>query len=290
MHFNIPSWVINLDSDVKRWDKVSQHLQDYGVQFQRMPAVNARGSEIDSYEANMFCTKVMIACFESHRACWKKIVEDNIAVATIFEDDVELTDSDFVRKRALVLQNTPSDADIILLGCFLCRYQDNDLFSKLFMTTRGLNRKEYVVNDYLYVPKSWSGTHAYCVTQKGARKLLEYFPFAQYHIDVMMDMCPSLVTYASRQVLAIQDLTGTQSHNSKTDAETQNPLVDSLKIDHGTMNFKFWYNMPILNIDGKTMTVGTAFTTALILLLVVVVFVYFSNQAGTVECSSFLSK
>ena len=76
------------------------------------------------------------------------------------------------------MDNTPSDYDILYLGCFGCqnRYNYHTIMHAQFNYKR--------INDYVSVPGIAFATHGYIVSRKGAKKLIKYLDKNIYmHID-----------------------------------------------------------------------------------------------------------
>lgn len=97
-------YVVNLDRSTERWDSVHANLNQWQLQHQRVPAVDAKNlSDKDiqrCYNAKLNqkryfspLKKSEIACFLSHRLCWQKMVDENVQVAAILEDDVVFDES-----------------------------------------------------------------------------------------------------------------------------------------------------------------------------------------------------
>lgn len=97
---HLPVLVINLDRSQTRWLHMREMLiKNKFTDVQRIQAID--GLSIDELEvANFYdidenrkkyyvpLKKAEIACALSHRAAWRKIVEDNLDMACILEDDV----------------------------------------------------------------------------------------------------------------------------------------------------------------------------------------------------------
>lgn len=202
--------VINLDEDVDRLEKINRQIP----YFTKIKAV--KGSEIDRndlyrYTTNFcryFCTDAMIGCFLSHIKCWRYIVDNNLDKALVLEDDVELVDNFFDKIDELVSFVPNDDWDIILCGCIFCN-QDNDKISKLIMFFQNIFsypvtfNDDIDVNEHLYKPKIWTGSHAMIISLKGAKLLLQKLDKASYHVDIKMSKL-NLNVYSSKKNLANQ--------------------------------------------------------------------------------------
>lgn len=213
------TYIINLDKDTSRLEKVIKQLTDYNItNYARIPAVYGKDlSEDEIKEAtsdfcNKFCTKSSIGCALSHIKAYKEILSNEDPYALILEDDVVFEDNfkDLVREK---LEMVPKDFDIVYLGCNNCNSEGNikslaDVYGLMFDT------KYQKVNDWVYSPKLAFALHAYIVSNTGAKKLLEIFKDGIYgHIDwQIQNSRKELNVYAVSPSLAYQDL-GTNVSN-----------------------------------------------------------------------------
>ena len=116
----------------------------------------------------------------SHINVWKTFLESKKENCIIVEDDA-LFVNNFTNKLKRGLDNTPSDYDILYLGCFGCqsRYNYHTIMHAQFDYKR--------INDYVSVPGIAFATHGYIVSRKGAKKLVKYLDKNIYmHIDGCM--------------------------------------------------------------------------------------------------------
>ena len=98
-------FVINLDSSKDRLVSISQRLNELGIPFERIPAVNGRTlsdqqiSQItypyDHFESKVRFTRELtkgeVGCFLSHRKCWERLLESEEEWALIMEDDINIS-------------------------------------------------------------------------------------------------------------------------------------------------------------------------------------------------------
>lgn len=115
-----------------------------------------------------------IACAESHKKCWKYIIDKNIKDCIIIEDDIKIND---VEKFKFDLQN------IINLNC---QYNGNtsSVDTGLFIT---FNSKEHYISDYkeLNIIKGiFTGLHFYYINNLMAKHLYDNIKFYTYQIDI----------------------------------------------------------------------------------------------------------
>lgn len=247
--------VINLKKDTERLINMTKQLNN----FVRIDAID--GAKDDRSNVTRFCkavcTNSMIGCMKSHMLCWKYIVDNNLDYAIILEDDVKLNKNFEEESKKVISSAGPSaliDWDVILLGCFLCQFEKNDTLTKTIMKLRSPFSSQKDLNEYLYIPSTWGGMHAYVVSRNGAKRLLEKFPRASYHVDFVMVMDKDLQILASKKQLAQQNTSGKGSYNADSV-----PFMNIFKLDHGTMDIDFAMTMPMMQIVGYKISIWSIF-------------------------------
>lgn len=110
-----------------------------------------------------------IGCALSHIRIWKRIVDENIAEAIIFEDDIEMNDN-FVQEISKLEPYLPKNYDMIHLGYGL----------------KSLLGIRQIINKYFVKTNSCMSGFGYILSNKGAKKLLEHiFPIsAPYDVEI----------------------------------------------------------------------------------------------------------
>lgn len=200
-------YVINLDRCKDRLAKMTVSLGSYGIAFQRFKAINGfdlkvvdlwTGKQIDfkqidpsksskymvfSKDKTLDCPSFMVntyvhstsagelGCSMSHICIWKDIVKNNYTSAIVFEDDVVFL-SDFRKKLDLLISCIPEDADIVFLGVqiFDGRYTFIDPNRLIISIGESDSSGKFVKLNKM---GTFCGTHAYYITAKGAKKMLE---------------------------------------------------------------------------------------------------------------------
>jgi len=146
------------------------------------------GSKLSSNEINnnttllcsMFCPKSVIGIGMSHIKSWKEFVKSKKERALFFEDDAVFVDN-FIEKLDISFENTPSDFDILYLGCFGC---DNPINFFTLMNSGIINLNAKKINQYIKEPEIAFALHSYVLSRKGAKKLIKYFDTnINYYID-----------------------------------------------------------------------------------------------------------
>ena len=145
-----------------------------------------------------FCTPGIVGCALSHMKCWRLVVERGLSHALILEDDAKL-EPGFREKLEQGLAGAPKDYHVILAGCFF-------LCSDAVQRVISFNRLPEVDGpDQLRRIRMFGGTHAYVISNAGARYLLEQMPKVWFHVDLAMGLVPGLRVFRLRDLLAVQD-------------------------------------------------------------------------------------
>jgi len=159
----LPAFVINLQKSEDRWKEVEPILQAAGFNnLHRSFGVDASNEKqlkqawdlhgnpgFDPVDSEFIAYKGKQGCLLSHAGIWKKMIEENMEQALIFEDDV-IFHPQFLELAPLYWEHTPDDFDLLYLGAQL------DYPSKAHIAR---------------VPVFC--THAMLVTLKGAHKLYD---------------------------------------------------------------------------------------------------------------------
>ncbi|MBO9489219.1 glycosyltransferase family 25 protein [Endozoicomonas sp. G2_1] len=102
--FQIPTFVINLDESVERYQEVLPQLQKLSINAERISAV--RGSKLSEQEFNRVYDEIAnkklfrrgltageVGCYLSHRKIWQRMLDQNIKLALVLEDDIVINDN-----------------------------------------------------------------------------------------------------------------------------------------------------------------------------------------------------
>mmetsp|Transcript_49113 Transcript_49113/g.147871 ORF Transcript_49113/g.147871 Transcript_49113/m.147871 type:complete len:329 (-) Transcript_49113:66-1052(-) len=222
--------VINLPRHPHRLRHARAELSKAGIKLNLMEAVDGTAMSQSERANNVtklgqwFLTPGMVGCFLSHRRCWEECVASGKPLL-IFEDDVVLA-ADFQRRAQAVLKVLPTDSwDAILLGALGCvhprgRFGVNwapALVGGKWRRPRRVADIDHQVHDEnetippgIFVPLCPYGMHAYCISPRGAAKLLKRCPLASFHVDVVAWGYKDLDLFVCHPLLAWQ------THNDTT--------------------------------------------------------------------------
>ena len=176
------TYVISLNNPTK----LLNQLSNYNLNPILIEGVN--GSKLTTNEINrnttllcsMFCPKSVVGIAMSHIKSWKEFIKSKKKITIIIEDDAVFVNN-FREKLDVALENTPSDFDILYLGCFGC---DNPINFFTLINNGIINLNAIKINKYVKKPEIALATHGYVLSRKGAKKLISYFDKnISYYID-----------------------------------------------------------------------------------------------------------
>jgi GR25 family glycosyltransferase involved in LPS biosynthesis len=158
---NAPAFVIHLESLKARKDFFTKNITDAGFTDMRIfkgvdARINSEFEEAKQLFGNPLISsepsKGSMGCVFSHFKVLKHIIDNQIPVATVFEDDVHFHPQ-WKELAPEYLSKTPKDFDVIFIG-------------------NGLDSCRFSPNPLKITTESCFCTHAYIVTLEGAKKLL----------------------------------------------------------------------------------------------------------------------
>lgn len=168
-------YVINLDKDIERLNKIKQLLNPYT--FKRIKAIYGKNIDLKKVDnltffARTFLPKSAIGIYLSHIKTWKAILNSNKDMALVLEDDAKPVTPDFMKEIYKIIKETPKNWDIIKL-------------------------------QYIYLPFGRSVQFgAYIINKKGIEKSMA--KKINFHIDFNLNLY-DINIYHSKEVLFIQE-------------------------------------------------------------------------------------
>jgi glycosyl transferase, family 25 len=172
----IPVWVINLKKRPDRLEKIGSRLDDLGIVWQRIDAVDGQICEEyllkntnKSGEIGPLSNSTR-ACSASHYVFWEKLLNSESFYGVLLEDDVELS-NDFYELLCDVSW-IPEDTSIIKLEKFLPNRVSKVLLGGV--VSNAINSTRHVHRMF----SRHTGAAAYLMSKKGAKYALNWsFPF-----------------------------------------------------------------------------------------------------------------
>ncbi len=168
--------VINLDRSPERLERVGMQLRRLQILFSRISGVD--GSVLSpGHLASLFATcryfrplaKGEAGCYLSHRACWQRVLDQQLDWAIIVEDDVDLT---------------PAFADVPAAVAAIRGRWDMIKLSNGWRPRRMWPLATvggFQVMAYYKIP---AGTQSYVVSRRGAERLLQQTDEVRRPVDV----------------------------------------------------------------------------------------------------------
>ncbi len=181
---NIRIFVISLDEAKERQDHITKSLGVHGLDFEFFPAVDGRGFDVANHPNHHTMKRRLyfgrdlkggeMGVLLSHKGIYQRMVDENIPLALVLEDDVELYED--APKVIEALANGVQDFDMV-------RFLGSAKVAKLEQHTKRPVLGDYKLNRLCTTP---GGAHAYVVTIDGARKMLRALERNYIPIDTMM--------------------------------------------------------------------------------------------------------
>ena len=129
-------YLINLDGSDERLRSASSQLRQFGIEYERIPAVDGRGKspndfqEVDVDRAWQYLGRPLsggeVGCYLSHVECAKRFLASDADVCLVLEDDIQLHLSLFLEVLRQAVQVLPQGWDVINFG-----NQKNKIYSNL---------------------------------------------------------------------------------------------------------------------------------------------------------------
>lgn len=197
-------YLINLDRAPERLARMVQLLESHGVDFERVPAIDAVGfseQELSLYRSQRQFAPAMapgdIACGASHLHIMRRIANGDDPYAVIMEDDINLA-SDI----GLYLNSSdwiPRDADMVKLETFVERTAVGGKWTRL-PKGRAMAR----------LHRKHGGAALYVISKEAAARLVENFVAGLMCIDEYMfgEQLDELKVYQVYPAPAVQESRG----------------------------------------------------------------------------------
>lgn len=181
----LKTFIITLPEATKRQEHMRAQLAAQGItDFEFFPAVDGRGFDVPNHpnynaaKRRLFFGRDLkggeLGVTLSHKAIYQKMLDENIAIALIFEDDAYL-EPDF-KTVCDALTSTPIDFDLV-------RFLGSKKVARLQQYTKRTVIGNYTLNALRTAP---GGAFAYLITRAGAHKMLTLLDRFYLPIDTLM--------------------------------------------------------------------------------------------------------
>jgi glycosyl transferase, family 25 len=172
----IPVWVINLKKRADRLEKIGCRLDELGIIWQRIDAIDGKNCEDHLLEKTDKNGEIgplsnsTRACSASHYCFWQLLINEGSLYGVVLEDDVEVSD-DF-KDLLCDLSWIPEDTYIIKLEKFLPKRESKVLLGCVVSNTLSSTRQVHRMFS------RHTGAAAYLMSRNGAKNALNWeLPF-----------------------------------------------------------------------------------------------------------------
>jgi len=157
------TYVINLNHRKDRFESIDKSLKKINLEYELFPACDGNKLEMYSndiakyFDKNNNLTPGQIGCALSHIKIWEKAIENNYKYTLVLEDDA-IVPIDFWKKINNLLNELPSNYNMILLGCCSCEGEI-------------INNKDFILKGSKNSNANWCTT-AYIINNNFCKKLI----------------------------------------------------------------------------------------------------------------------
>jgi GR25 family glycosyltransferase involved in LPS biosynthesis len=250
-------YLINMDKDIDRLDKMTKECDKFNIKFERFSGVNPKilpEEEKNKYITKFcqkYCTNGIIGCGISHLKIYEDVINNNYNNVLILEDDVYFED-DFHSILNNALEELPNDYDILYIGYFGLSskdtYYDHNYFFKIFSN----KKTEKNIFKNLFCPEFPLGTHAMIISNKGCKKILQYMNKIYWHIDWQISFNnKDFNTYATNKKIVYQLWEESYNSNMLSFPKYPNTLLNNI-YDSNKVPYSYYFNVSIIKIFDVT--------------------------------------
>lgn len=204
---NIPFFVVNLTHDVEKKAHMSNLATSLGVTFEYIAAVNGKSltrKQIEAvYDRTLSVESIgrglslgELGCALSHLHIYQKMITENIDVAVILEDDVDISAD--IHNIMSSVDSFPENWELMLLGYYSAPETER-------MSLSSFRGRHPILSTYRAVRlvEETFGTHGYMINLQGAKKLvldlnriikpIDHYTCSEVHIN-MFALTPRVIT------------------------------------------------------------------------------------------------
>jgi glycosyl transferase family 25 len=247
-------YVINMDKDTNRLDKVTKECTKFNIKFQRFPGVDPKTlskKEKKKYITKFcqkYCTNGMIGCGLSHIKIYEDVINNNYNNVLILEDDIYFKDN-FHSILNNALDELPNDYDVLYIGYFGLSsehtYYDHNYLLKILSN----KKTEKNIFNTIYCPEFPLGTHAMIISNKGCQKLLQIMNKMYWHIDWQISFNnKDLNIYATNKRIVHQLWAESCNSNMTSFPKYPNTLLNNIH-DNNRVPYSYYFNVSLMRID-----------------------------------------
>ncbi len=232
---NIPIYIINLKQDIEKKEHIKKLCAKFDLYPEFFDAVDGRLlpekniNEVYSIEKaiNTFkreLSRSEIGCALSHINIYKKMVNENISEAIVFEDDINFNKD--LLEIFHRINNFPNNWNLILLGHHSCVRRDQETHYS-FWGKKNLDNKYKIVRP----TEDVCGTYGYILKLEAAKNLLSSLETIEKPIDHYTGVDEKLNLYiVDPAVVKINDFLSNTYHSMEDRTELQYTVQKKQKL------------------------------------------------------------
>lgn len=252
-------FVIHMEKDVARKERLLKEFKQIHTNVEFSPGVvpTPRDRETNASPlCKWTCSQSMIGIYMAHRRIWERMVDENIPNAVIFEDDVAFTE-DIFTTFPKAFQELPPNWELLHLGCMSCGDKDFVQVVGTLLAHKNIFASTPFYSKHLQIPTVTIGAEAYALTLEGAKKLLQYLPYAENHVDIMIStILDKLQHFAVYPPVAYQHPSGLQVSNNQAQVPVYlNRWLSSLRVSTKPTNYihvAYILSVPFAQLNNTT--------------------------------------
>lgn len=246
-------YVINMDKDTDRLDKITKECNKFNIKFQRFTGIDSntlsekqKNKYITEF-CKKYCTNGIIGCGISHIKIYKDVINNNYNNVLILEDDIYFKE-DFHSILNNTIDELPNDYDILYIGYFGLSskntYNDHNYLLKILSN----KKTEKNILKTIYCPEFPLGTHAMIISNKGCKKLLQIMNKLYWHIDWQISFNnKDLKIYATKKRIVHQIWEQSCNSNMLSFPKYPNTLINNI-YDSNKVPYSYYFNVSLIKI------------------------------------------
>ncbi len=253
---DIPIYIINLKKDIEKKEHMQKLCEKHNLYQEFINAVDGRLLSEENINEIYSSAKAIntigrelsrgeIGCALSHISIYKKMVNENISEAIVFEDDIEFNNN--LLKVLHKINNFPDNWNLVLLGHHACPARDIETHYS-FWEKKGLDNTYMIARP----AEMGCGTYGYILKLEAAKILLHDLKILEKPIDHYTGIDKKLNLYiVSPAVIKIHDFLSNTYHSMEDRKKLQKKQKSIIYSRKRKVLIFFYLNKVWDKINGK---------------------------------------